>query len=67
MIAFALAAGFLPVVLLLAGQVAMDCYQLVPRRRVIESIVWGAIAGGISWGVHTLARDRLGRARLSAL
>ena len=60
MMVFALLTGLLPVVLLLAGMVTMDCYKLVSRREALGSIAWGALAGVISWGAHTLARDRLG-------
>ena len=60
MIVFALLTGLLPVVLLLAGMVVMDCYKLVSRRQVLGSLAWGAVAGVISWAAHALARDRLG-------
>ena len=60
MMVFALLTGLLPVVLLLAGMVTMDCYKLVSRREALGSIAWGALAGVISWGAHALARDRLG-------
>lgn len=58
----ALLTGLLPVVLLLAGMVVMDCYKLVSRRQLLGSIAWGAVAGGLSWAAHSVARDRLGMA-----
>ena len=60
MMLLALLTGLLPVVLLLLGMVVMDCYKLVSRRQVLGSLAWGAVAGGISWAAHVLARDRLG-------
>jgi RsiW-degrading membrane proteinase PrsW (M82 family) len=56
----ALVAGLVPVVLLLAGMLLMDCYKLVSRRQVLGSIAWGAIAGGVSWTAHSVARNSLG-------
>lgn len=62
MIALALLTGLLPVVSLLAGMVVMDSYKLVSHRRLMGSLAWGAIAGGISWAAHSLGQDRLGMA-----
>jgi RsiW-degrading membrane proteinase PrsW (M82 family) len=56
----ALLTGLLPVVLLLAGMVMMDCYKLVTRRQLLRTLAWGASAGVISWAAHSVARDRLG-------
>jgi RsiW-degrading membrane proteinase PrsW (M82 family) len=60
MIVLALATGLLPVVLLLAGMVVLDCYKLVTRRQVLGSLAWGAAAGVVAWGLHAVARFRLG-------
>jgi protease PrsW len=50
-----LAAGFLPVLLLLAGLRLMDSYKLVRRRMLFESLVAGAIAAGLAYLVNRLA------------
>jgi len=60
MIVLALATGLLPVVLLLAGMVVLDCYKLVTRRQVLGSLAWGAATGAVAWGLHAVAHFRLG-------
>src|SRR5262245_56848251 len=52
-----LAAGFLPVLLLLAALRLMDSYKLVPRRMLFECMVAGAIAAGLAYFVNHLALD----------
>lgn len=52
-----LAAGFLPVLLLLAGLSAMDSYKLVHRRMLFASLIAGAIAAGLAWLAYRLALD----------
>ncbi len=52
-----LAVGFLPVVLFLAGLVAMDSYRLLTRRQVAASIGWGALAAAGAFTVHRALLD----------
>jgi RsiW-degrading membrane proteinase PrsW (M82 family) len=52
-----IAAGFLPVLLLLAGLRFMDSYRLVPRRMLLESLIAGAIAAGLAYFANRLALD----------
>jgi RsiW-degrading membrane proteinase PrsW (M82 family) len=52
-----LAAGFLPVLLLLGTLRVMDSYKLVNRRALLESLVAGAIAAGFAYLVNRLAMD----------
>ena len=52
-----LAAGFLPVLLLLAGLRAMDSYKLVHRRMLLASLIAGAIAAGLAYLANRLALD----------
>src|SRR5262245_6766485 len=47
-----LAAGFLPVLLLLAGLRVMDGHKLVSRRALFESLAAGALAAGLAWLVN---------------
>jgi RsiW-degrading membrane proteinase PrsW (M82 family) len=49
-----LAAGFLPVLLFLAGLQIMDSYKLVPRRTLVESLVAGALAAGVAYILNRL-------------
>ncbi len=49
-----LAAGFLPVLLFLAGLRIMDSYKLVPRRALLESLVAGALAAGVAYILNRL-------------
>lgn len=49
-----LAAGFLPVLLLLAGLRVMDRYQLVPRRTLLECLAAGGLAAGIAFVANGL-------------
>ena len=52
-----LAAGFLPVLLLLAGLRALDSYKLVHRRMLFASLLAGAIACGLAWLAYRLMLD----------
>jgi len=47
-----LVAGFLPVLLLLAGLQLMDGHKLVTRRVLFESLAAGALAAGLAWLVN---------------
>jgi len=48
-----LAAGFLPVLLFLAGLRLMDSYKLVPWRTLAASLVAGALAAGLAYLANT--------------
>jgi protease PrsW len=60
MSAWSLAVGFLPVVLFLAGLVAMDSYRLLRRRQVAMSIGWGALAAVVAFLIQRSLLDRAG-------
>lgn len=47
-----LVTGVLPVLLLLAGMMALDCYQLVSRRALALAVLWGALAAALAWVAH---------------
>ena len=53
-----LAVGFLPVVLFLAGLVAMDSYRLLARRQVLLSLAWGILAAVAAFAVNRLVLER---------
>jgi RsiW-degrading membrane proteinase PrsW (M82 family) len=55
--------AFVPVLLFLAGLLALDSYRLVTRRRVLLSIGWGAVAAVLAFGAN---KALLGPAHVSA-
>lgn len=57
---WSLAVGCLPVVLFLAGLVAMDSYRLLARRQVALSLAWGATAAAVAFALNTALLERGG-------
>lgn len=54
------AISVLPVLVLLAGLVYFDSYQLVPMRRIFGAIAIGALAAGFAYGLNVWLIDVLG-------
>lgn len=52
-----LAAGFLPVLLLLTGLQLMDSYKLVHGRMLFAALIAGSIAAGLAYLLNRLALD----------
>jgi protease PrsW len=55
-----LAVGFLPVLLLLGGLLALDSFKLVTRRQVLVAILWGGAAAAVSFALNRLLLDPIG-------
>lgn len=57
-IAMKIGIGLLPVFLFLLAFIFFDSYKLVKPRSVLQTLLWGIVAGLICFGINTFLRSR---------